>query len=169
MYLFADTKKFLDVLRVTSDGDVIPPYVTAAASGNKKQQVNKPKNIKKTEKEQNIKDGPDRVAVLEINSDDGHDEDYEKNPEEQIGPVNAAIMDCNVCKNIPSEFIMIINVKKLPELLATDCFEGNKIQNLKIIRFSPFRYAGHDFAPGAHLITYERAMERTIPKENCKF
>ena len=112
MYLFADTKKFLDVLRVNSDGDVIPPYVTAAASGNKKQQVNKPKNIKNTEKEQNNKEGPDQVTVLEINSHYGHDEDYEKNPEEQMGPVNAAMMDCNVRKNIPSEFIMKINVKK---------------------------------------------------------
>ena len=112
MYLFADTEKFLDVLRVTPDGDVIPPYVTAAASGNKKQQGNKPKNIKNTEKEQNNEEGPDQVAFSEINSHDGHDEDYEKNPEEQMG--NAAMMDCNVCKNIPSEFIMKINVKKLP-------------------------------------------------------
>ena len=80
-----------------------------------------------------------------------------------MGPANTAMMDCNVCKNIPSDFTMKINLKKLPEL-ATNCFEEYKIQNLKIIQFFPFSYAGHDFAPGAHLVTYERAMKRTIPK-----
>ena len=100
---------------------------------------------------------------MDNNSHDGHDEDYEENPEVQMGPANAAMMDCNVCRNIPSEFIMKINLKKLPEL-ATSCFEENKIQNLKIILFFPFSYDGHDFDPGVHLITYERAMEHTIPK-----
>ena len=103
MYLFADTKKSLDVLRVNSDGVVIPPCVTAAASGSKKQQVNKPRNSKNIENEQNNKEVPDYVAVLEVNSHDGHDEDYEQTPEKQMGPVNAAIMDCDICKNIPSK------------------------------------------------------------------